>query len=183
MCNFVAKTKPGGNLIMQTEEQNSQSPSAEDMENMGKVFERHAKENSLMIYLQQVQGEFGYIPGFAIKYIAERTLFSESRIYGVLTFYTQFSLKPMGKNIVKVCNGTACHVGGSKVLGKKLKAHMKVDDENPTTEDRLFTVQNVACLGCCALAPAVMVNDKVYGKQTIESIKEVIETYRKASLG
>jgi len=167
---------------MQTQDQNSQSPSIEDMENLEKLFVKYSKENSLMIYLQKIQGEFGYIPDFAIKYLAERTLFSESRIYGVLTFYTQFSLKPMGKNIVKVCNGTACHVGGSKVMGKKIKTYLKVDDENPTTEDRLFTVQNVACLGCCALAPAVMINGKVYGKQNFESLKEVIETYRKASM-
>jgi NADH-quinone oxidoreductase subunit E len=164
---------------MQTQE--TLSPSPKEMEAMEKVFERHSRENSLMIYLQQVQAEFGYVPPFAIKYIADNTLFSESRIYGVITFYTQFSTKPVGKNIVKICNGTACHVGGSKVLGKKLKTLLKVDDENPTTADRLFTVQNVACLGCCALAPAMMVNGVVYGKLTIDSIKEVIETYRKAS--
>ena len=167
---------------MQTQNQESLSPSREDLEAMGSVFEAHARENSLMIYLQQVQAKFGYVPGFAIKYIAEKTLFSESRIYGVLTFYTQFSLKPMGKNIVKVCNGTACHVGGSKVLGRKVKAYLKVDDENPTTADRVFTVQNVACLGCCALAPAVMVNGKVYGKLDFEKLKGVIETYRSASM-
>ncbi|NIM14712.1 MAG: NAD(P)H-dependent oxidoreductase subunit E [Candidatus Aminicenantes bacterium] len=162
--------------------QNNKSPSPEDMETLGNVFERHSQENSLMIYLQQIQAEFGYIPEFAIKYIAERTLFSESRIYGVITFYTQFSLKPVGKNIIKACNGTACHVGGSKVLGRKLKSYLKVDDENPTTEDRLFTVQNVACLGCCALAPAMMVNDRVYGKLNLEKIKEVVETHRRDSI-
>lgn len=164
---------------MQTQE--TLSPSPEEMQAMEGVFERHSRENSLMIYLQQVQAEFGYVPPFAIKYIADKTLFSESRIYGVITFYTQFSTKPVGKNIVKICNGTACHVGGSKVLGKKLKTHLKVDDENPPTEDRLFTVQNVACLGCCALAPAMMVNGRVYGKLTTDSMKEVIETYRKSS--
>ena len=166
---------------MQTQNQNSLSPTPEDTAALGTLFEEHARENSLMIYLQQIQEEFGYVPGFAIKYIAEKTLFSESRIYGVITFYTQFSLKPMGKNIIKVCNGTACHVGGSKVLGRKLKAYLKVDDENPTTEDRLFTVQNVACLGCCALAPAVMVNGKVFGKLDFDRMKEVVDTYRKTS--
>lgn len=164
---------------MQT--QDNLSPSPEDMEVMKAVFDRHSRENSLMIYLQKVQAEFGYVPPFAIKYIAERTLFSESRIFGVITFYTQFSLKPVGENIIKICNGTACHVGGSKVLGKKLKTHLKVDEENPTTEDRLFTVQPVACLGCCALAPAMMVNDRVYGKLTVDSMKEVVESYRKAA--
>jgi NADH-quinone oxidoreductase subunit E len=164
------------------QEQTVQSPTPEEKEALERVFSAHSQENSLMIYLQQMQAEFGYIPDFVVKYIAARTLFSESHIYGVITFYTQFSLKPMGKNIVKVCNGTACHVGGSKVLGKKLKAHLHVDDENPTTEDRLFTVQNVACLGCCALAPAMMVNGKVYGKLNVDRMIDVVESYRKASL-
>ncbi len=156
-------------------------PTHKDMEAMDKVFQEHSQENSLMIYLQQFQAVLGYIPEFAIKYIADRTLFSESRIYGVITFYTQFSTKPVGKNIIKICNGTACHVGGSKLLGRKLKVYLKVDDENPTTEDRLFTVQNVACLGCCALAPAMMVNGKVYGQLDADRMKEVVENYRKAS--
>lgn len=165
------------------QEQMVQSPTPEEKESLARVFEANSQENSLMIYLQQMQEEFGYIPEFVIKYIAGRTLFSESHIYGVITFYTQFSLKPMGKNIVKVCSGTACHVGGSKVLGKKVKSHLNVDDENPTTEDRLFTVQNVACLGCCALAPAMMVNGKVYGKLDVDRMIDVVETYRKASMG
>jgi NADH:ubiquinone oxidoreductase subunit E len=166
---------------MQTQEQETLAPSPQEMEEMEELFNKHSRENSLMIYLQKVQGKFGYVPPFAIKYIADRTLFSESRIYGVITFYTQFSTKPVGKNIIKICNGTACHVGGSKVLGKKLKAHLKVDDENPTTEDRVFTVQPVACLGCCALAPAMMVNDRVYGKLTVDSMKDVVESYRKVA--
>jgi NADH:ubiquinone oxidoreductase subunit E len=166
---------------MIAQNQTNLSPSPKDMETLGKLFEEHSRENSLMIYLQQIQAKFGYVPEFAINYISERTLFSESRIYGVISFYTQFSLKPTGKNIIKVCNGTACHVGGSKVLGKKLKTYLKVDDENPTTEDRVFTVQNVACLGCCALAPAMMVNGKVFGQLDSEKIKKVVETYRKAT--
>ena len=87
----------------------------------------------------------------------------------------------MGKNIIKICNGTACHVGGSKLLSKKLRSLLKVNEENPTTVDRLFTVLNVACLGCCALAPAMMVNEKVFGSLTEPKIKEIIHDYRTAS--
>ncbi|MCK4764509.1 MAG: NAD(P)H-dependent oxidoreductase subunit E [Candidatus Aminicenantes bacterium] len=163
------------------QEQENLTPSPEDLTALEQVFERFSHENSLMIYLQQVQAVFGYVPGYAIKYIAENTLFSESRIYGVITFYSQFSLKPVGKNIIKTCNGTACHVGGSKVLTKKLRSILKVDHENPTTEDRLFTVQDVACLGCCALAPAIMVNDKVYGSIDVDKIKAIVEEYRRAA--
>lgn len=169
---------------MQTQAEENLAPlaaSPEDLVVMKEVFDKHSRENSLMIYLQQVQAQFGYVPPFAVEYIAEKTLFSESRIYGVITFYTQFSLKPVGKNIIKICNGTACHVGGSKVLGKKLRSLLKVDDENPTTEDQLFTVQPVACLGCCALAPAMMVNDRVYGTLTVDSMIDVVESYRKAA--
>jgi len=164
---------------MQTEEPVILSP--EEEETVAKVYESFSNVNSLMIFLQQIQSEFGYVPEYAIKYLSQKMHVSESHIYGVITFYAQFSLTPVGKNIVKVCNGTACHVGGSKVLGKKLRSHLKIDEENITTEDRIFTVQNVACLGCCALAPAMMVNDKVYGKLDIDQIKEVIESYRKAS--
>jgi NADH-quinone oxidoreductase subunit E len=165
------------------QEQIVQTPSSEELEALARVFDANRQENSLMIYLQQMQEEFGYIPDFVIKYIAARTLFSESHIYGVVTFYAQFSLKPMGKNIIKACNGTACHVGGSKMLAKKLKSYLEVDDENPTTGDRLFTVQNVACLGCCALAPAMMVNGKVFGKLDANKMIEIVESYRKASMG
>lgn len=153
----------------------------EDEQKVEEVYQRFSHANSLMIYLQQMQAAFGYVPQYAIQYLSRKTHISESHIYGVLTFYAQFSMTPVGKNIVKACHGTACHVGGSKVLTKKLRAHLKLKEEEETTEDRLFTVQNVACLGCCALAPAMMVNDKVYGKLNVDRIKEVIETYRKAA--
>ena len=153
----------------------------ENKEILDQIFEKFSANNSLMIFLQQIQQHHGYVPPYAIQYLSERMHISESHIYGVITFYSQFSLKPVGKNIIKVCNGTACHVGGSKVLAKKLKSFLKVDDENPTTNDRLFTVQNVACLGCCALAPAMMVNDKVYGSLNLDRMKNVIEQYRTAS--
>lgn len=157
------------------------NPSTEDIKVLKNLFEEHAIESSLMIYLQQVQSKFGYIPEFSIQYLSRNMNVAESHIYGVITFYSQFSLKPVGKNIIKLCVGTACHVGGSKVLSKKIKSYLKLNDEDETTEDRVFTVQNVACLGCCALAPAMMVNGKVFGKLDLDRMKEVIETYRKAS--
>jgi NADH-quinone oxidoreductase subunit E len=161
--------------------QENTAPSAEELKALEDIYTEFAPKNSLMIFLQQIQAKFNYLPPFAIEYISEKTNISESHIYGVITFYAQFSLKPVGKNIIKVCNGTACHVGGSKVLGKKLRSYLKLSDEEETTEDFVFTVQNVACLGCCALAPAVMVNGKVYGKMDVDRVKEVVETYRKAT--
>ncbi len=155
--------------------------SPENIQVLDTIYKENKDKNSVMIYLQKIQAALGYVPEYAIKYLAEKTNVSESHMFGVITFYSQFSRKPVGKNIIKICNGTACHVGGSKLLAKKLKAMLHVDDENPTTEDRLFTVQPVACLGCCALAPAMMVNDKVYGTLTVDKMKEIIETYKEES--
>ena len=165
---------------MQTQE--TVSLSNEEMEVVGRIYEKYSAANSLMILLQQIQSEFGYVPEFAIRYLSKRMHGAESHIYGVLTFYSQFSLKPVGKNIIKFCHGTACYVGGSKALGKKLKSYLKIDEDSENTEDMLFTVQSVACLGCCALAPSMMVNDKAFGKLDIDRIKEIIEKYRKASI-
>lgn len=163
------------------EPQENTTPSAEELQALEDIYIKFAPKKSLMIFLQQIQTAFKYLPPFAIQYISKKTNISESHIYGVITFYAQFSLKPVGENIIKICNGTACHVGGSKVLGKKLRSQLKLSDENETTEDFLFTVQNVACLGCCALAPAMMINDKVFGNLDAEKVKEVVETYRKAA--
>jgi NADH-quinone oxidoreductase subunit E len=162
-------------------EQEAVTLSPEEMERIGEIYKEYSVTKSLMILLQQIQSEFGYVPEYAIEYLSGKMHVAESHIYGVLTFYAQFSTVPVGKNIVKICNGTACHVGGSKVLGKKLRSYLKLDEGSETTEDRMFTVQNVACLGCCALAPAMMVNDKVFGKLDIDQAKTVIETYRQAS--
>ncbi len=163
------------------EQKQNENISEEDIQLLDSIYNENLEKNSVMIYLQKIQSALGYVPEYAIKYLASKTKASESHMFGVITFYSQFSTKPVGKNIIKICNGTACHVGGSKVLAKKLKAMLKVDDENPTTEDRLFTVQPVACLGCCALAPAMMVNDIVYGTLTVDKMKDIIETYKEES--
>ena len=163
------------------EQEQSEVITSENIQILDTIYNENRDKNSIMIYLQKIQSELGYVPEYAIKYLASKTKASESHMFGVITFYSQFSRKPVGKNIIKICNGTACHVGGSKVLAKKLKSMLNVDDENPTTEDRLFTVQPVACLGCCALAPAMMINDKVFGSLTLDKMKDIIETYKKES--
>lgn len=161
------------------EEKLNETLTEESLQVLDTIYKENRDRDSVMIYLQKIQSAMGYVPQYAIEYLAKKTKASESHMFGVVTFYSQFSTKPVGKNIIKICNGTACHVGGSKVLGKKLKSMLNVDDENPTTEDRLFTVQPVACLGCCALAPAMMVNDKVYGTLTLDKMKDIIDSYRK----
>ena len=98
-------------------------------------------------------------------------------IYGVITFYSQFRLKPMGKNIIKVCDGTACHVNASTAIIRTLEEELKLGDSE-TTDDGLFTMQKVACLGCCSLSPVMMINDETFGRLTPKRIQQLIKEYK-----
>lgn len=112
--------------------------------------------------LQAVQKEFRYIPIEAIEYIAANTEMTETKLYGVATFYSQFRLEPVGENIIKVCHGTACHVAGAQGITEALEARLGIKD-GETTPDGKYTLSSVACLGCCSLAPVVAINDDIYG--------------------
>jgi NADH-quinone oxidoreductase subunit E len=98
-------------------------------------------------------------------------------IYGVITFYSQFRLKPMGKNIIKICDGTACHVNASTAILRTVEDELKVNGDE-TTEDGLFTLQKVACLGCCSLSPVIMINDETHGKLTPKKVTKLLKEYR-----
>ena len=134
------------------------------------------KKGSLIPLLQGTQDLFGYIPKGAFYKISDKTGIKLSDMYGVATFYAQFRLKPVGKHIVKVCHGTACHVQNANEITESLEEALKVDD-GETTEDGLFTLESVACLGCCSLAPVMMIGDETYGKltgkQAVKIIKEI----------
>lgn len=160
---------------------NNATPTKEDIRTLEKLYKDFAHKKSLMIYLQQIQTTFGYVPVHATRFLSEKMHVAESHIYGVITFYAQFRTKPVGKNIIKVCHGTACHVGGATILSETVNQYLGVDEINDTTDDGKFTVLDVACLGCCALAPAMMVNDKVHGKLDVNSIRKVIDSYRDAA--
>lgn len=112
--------------------------------------------------LQAVQKEFRYIPIETIEYIAANTEMTETKLYGVATFYSQFRLEPVGENIIKVCHGTACHVAGAQGITEALETRLGIKD-GETTPDGKYTLSSVACLGCCSLAPVVAVNDDIYG--------------------
>jgi NADH-quinone oxidoreductase subunit E len=157
------------------------TPGKKDLETLEKLYKEFEHKKSLMIYLQQIQTKFGFVPEYSIRFLSEKMNVAESHIYGVITFYAQFRTKPVGKNMIKVCHGTACHVGGATILSEAINEFLGVDEINDTTEDGEFTVQDVACLGCCALAPAVMVNDKVHGKLDVNRVKTVIDSYRKSA--
>ncbi|MFO8051379.1 MAG: NADH-quinone oxidoreductase subunit NuoE [Thermoplasmatota archaeon] len=128
--------------------------------------------------LQAVQNEFGHIPPEAFQIIESEIGIPTSKSYGVATFYAQFRLAPIGKHIIKVCNGTACHVKGAETIVKALRDHLGLETLD-TTEDKLFTIDEVACLGCCSLAPVMMIDDTTYGNLTIDKMKDVLERYGK----
>ncbi len=132
------------------------------------------KKGSLIPLLQGAQSTYGYIPEVVFRKISEDTGLSLSDMYGVATFYSQFRLKPAGKHIIKVCHGTACHVQNADSITNALVEALNVKD-GETTSDRLFTLESVACLGCCSLAPVMMIGEETYGKLTGASAVKVIK--------
>ena len=136
------------------------------------------KAGNLIPLLQKTQDVYGYIPKEAMKYIAVKTGLELSDMYGVATFYTQFRLNPVGKHIIKVCHGTACHVQNAGTITEALSESLDVKD-GETTPDGMFTLESVACLGCCSLAPVMMIGDETYGKLTG---KEAVRIIRNISL-
>lgn len=135
-------------------------------------------EESLIAVLQDVQAIEGYISQSAVEYITEKTGIPSSRIMGVASFYAGFRLKPVGKYRVMVCMGTACHVNGAERIGDTVQRVLGID-EGDVTADGLFSWEEVACLGCCSIAPAMMINDKAYGKLTPDKVQNIIDSIRK----
>jgi NADH-quinone oxidoreductase subunit E len=130
------------------------------------------KRHELIPILQQVQAEFGYLPEEVMLEIAEYVGVPESRVYAVASFYAQFRFSPMGRNRVMVCRGTACHVRGAPRILEEVKRELGVQ-EGETTPDLEYTLETVACIGCCALAPCVMINRKVEAKMTSKKVAEL----------
>jgi NADH-quinone oxidoreductase E subunit len=141
------------------------------------IEEYQGKKWALIPLLQKIQEEYGYIPPETIGPIAEALHLFPSEVQGVVTFYSQFSLKPRGKNVIRVCKGTACHVRGGRSILKIAKRELGVDEGN-TTEDYQFTLETVACLGACFLAPTMMVNKSYYGKLS-PPMTSILKQYEK----
>ncbi len=134
-------------------------------------------EESLIAILQDVQGLLGYISEDAVKYITEKTGIASSRIMGVASFYAGFRLKPVGKYRIMVCMGTACHVNGSERIGDTVKRVLGIE-AGDVTDDGLFSWEEVACLGCCSISPAMMINDTAYGTLTQEKVVSIINSIK-----
>lgn len=137
-------------------------------------------EGNLISILQDVQSEFGYIPQDAVNWISDKLDIPPSRFYGIATFYSQFHLKPRGKNIITACCGTACHVNGSAKIIDGLRSEFKLAQGEETTGDGKFTLEEVACLGTCSFAPVVLINGKVHGKTKIDKVLKEIKSLRKS---
>jgi len=131
------------------------------------------KKGAMIPLLQGAQELFGYLPRQAFEKIATDTGLKLADMYGVATFYAQFRLAPVGKNIVKVCHGTACHVQNAKTITGAIEDALGVKD-GETTEDRVFTLESVACLGCCSLAPVMMIGDETYGNLDTKATTKII---------
>lgn len=145
------------------------------------ILEKYKKnEGNIITILQDLEETFGYIPEEAVDWFSRKLDIPASRFYGVATFYSQFHLKPKGKNVITVCTGTTCHVKGSKMLISSLRKRLNLTGGEDTTEDGKFTIDHVACEGTCSVAPVVIINRKVYGNLTSgKLLKEIKALERK----
>lgn len=142
------------------------------------ICDRYANEKTpLMMILSDIQNEYGYIPLEVLRLVSERTGISVAEIYGVVTFYSFFSLEPQGKYIIGCCLGTACYVKGAQQIIDKFSEILGIR-AGETTADGLFTIDALRCIGACGIAPAVTINGKVYPKMTVDKVAAVVEEYR-----
>lgn len=146
-------------------------PAEEILSRLGKP-----EPDDLIPILQQLQDAYGYLPVPVLTWVSEKTGIPTSRIHGVITFYSQFYTKPRGRHIIKVCEGTACHVKGSTRIAERISEELKVEPGR-TTGDLRFTFETVACLGTCFLAPVIMVDDDYYGQLTPDQIPGILKKY------
>lgn len=135
---------------------------------------------ALIPIIQEIQAEYRYLPPELLSYVASKLSIDEAKAYSVATFYENFSFEPKGKYIIKVCNGTACHVRKSVSILERLYSELGLSEEKATTDDMMFTLETVSCLGACGLAPVLTVNDKVYPAMTPDAAAELIRELRGA---
>ena len=148
----------------------------DEMKKLDNILLSYDYNKTLIItIMQEVQKEYRYLPEDALRYIAKKLNISEAKVYGIATFYENFSLEPKGKYVVKICNGTACHVRESDPILKEFRYRLGLSETKVTTDDMIFTVETVSCLGACGLAPVCTVNEKVYPSMTPEKAQDLIK--------
>ena len=149
-----------------------------DLSLLNDVLDKYASvKGSLITILQKTQEIYGYIPTDAIYYIAEKTGLTPAKILGVATFYSQFRFQAVGKYLIMICKGTACYVNGAERIIEAVSEELGIGD-NQTTEDGLFSLSLVSCLGCCSLAPVMMINEDTYGSLTPDKVKKILRDIR-----
>ena len=144
------------------------------------ILEKHGPaEQSLIAVLKDIQNQYGYLPQEALRHVSEKLAVPLSKIFCIATFYSSFSLEPKGKNVISVCEGTACHVKRSEEVVTSLTKALKLGSDRKTSPDGAFTVEKVRCMGCCSIAPAVQVNGEHYGQVTQNSVANILRKYGK----
>ncbi|MDD5935133.1 MAG: NAD(P)H-dependent oxidoreductase subunit E [Clostridiales bacterium] len=154
----------------------------DEIEKIDTILKAHDYNSAQVIaVMQEVQKIYHYLPQDVLSYIAKSLKLSEAKVYGVATFYENFSLDPKGKYVIKCCDGTACHVRNSVPILEEIRKQLGVTESKPTTDDMLFTVETVSCLGACGLAPVCTVNDVVYPAMTPEKARNLIKELKEAA--
>ncbi len=153
-----------------------QQTTVRNFEKVCEILERYEHNPAKLVpILQAVQAEYRYLPKEALAYVATSVGLPPSRVFGVATFYAHFALEPKGKYVIHVCDGTACHVKNSERLINAIRKKLGLSETKHTTDDLLFTLETVSCIGACGLAPVMMVNETVHGQMTSEACAAVID--------
>jgi len=166
----------------------SQSASGIDISDIDELLERFSSSpgvplmSMLIPVLQAVQERYGWLPPEALEKVSKKLHLPLSKIYGVVTFYAQFYLEPRGRHVVRCCRGTACHVRGAAAVMTAIEESLGVGD-GETTPDMEFTLETVACLGACALAPVMLIDDTYYGKMSSSSVRELLNKFTQGEVG
>ncbi len=149
-----------------------------DLAKTEKIIQRYRGEKGALIpLLQDIQAVYGYVPSESIDLISKELSIYPVKIYGILTFYTQFYLAPRGRHTIKVCQGTACHVMGGKAILDHFSDKLGISTGG-TTADNMFSLERVACLGCCGMAPVIVIDGDFHGRCTIQKVDELLDNYR-----
>jgi NADH-quinone oxidoreductase subunit E len=143
------------------------------------IVQKHSNNRGAIIaVLQEIQNTYGYVPAAAIMQVSKGTGVPAADIYGIVTFYSQFRMTPLGDHLIKVCHGTACHLNGAEMIADSLTPVVGAK-EGETSADNRYTVERVACLGCCSLAPTIMIDSDTYGRLTPDNVRKVIKEFEK----
>lgn len=155
------------------------NPKIRQFEKVLSIIEKNDNNKSRLItILQQVQEEYRYLPEEVLTHIATALNMPVAEVYGVATFYSHFTLEAKGKYVIKICNGTACHVKGAMNLYDIIKKKLNLDASSDTTPDMMFTLETVSCLGACGLAPVMVINEEVFGLVTETKVGEIVDRYK-----